>query len=92
MFFPIVEIFSALAIGLTLWYGGGLILEHALMPGVIIAFIQYIQRIYNPIRDIAEKYNIMQAAMASSERIFTLLDTEETIKNPELPEHPQEKW
>lgn len=89
MFFPIVEIFSALTIGLTLWYGGGLILKHAMLPGVIVAFIQYIQRIYHPIRDIAEKYNIMQAAMASSERIFTLLDTEETIKNPPLPRLPQ---
>jgi ATP-binding cassette, subfamily B, multidrug efflux pump len=89
MFFPIVEIFSALTIGLTLWYGGGLILKQVLLPGVIIAFIQYIQRMYNPIRDIAEKYNIMQAAMASSERIFALLDTEETIKNPLAPRIPQ---
>jgi len=89
MFFPIVEIFSALTIGLTLWYGGGLILKHAMLPGVIVAFVQYTQQIYHPIRDLAERYNIMQAAMASSERIFTLLDTEETIKNPPLPRLPQ---
>lgn len=89
MFFPIVEIFSALTVGLTLWYGGGLILQHALLPGVVVAFIQYIQRMYHPIRDIAEKYNIMQAAMASAERIFTLLDTKETIKNPPSPRQPQ---
>ena len=89
MFYPVVEIFSALTIGLTLWYGGSLILKQALLPGVIVAFIQYIQRIYHPIRDIAEKYNIMQAAMASSERIFTLLDTEETVKNPPVPMRPQ---
>ncbi len=89
MFFPIVEIFSALTVGLTLWYGGGLILKQAMLPGVIVAFIQYIQRIYHPIRDIAEKYNIMQAAMASSERIFTLLDNEETIRNPEEPALPR---
>ncbi|MDP2625754.1 MAG: ABC transporter ATP-binding protein, partial [Candidatus Rokubacteria bacterium] len=90
MFFPIVEIFSALTIGITLWYGGSLIVKQALLPGVIVAFIQYIQRIYHPIRDIAEKYNIMQAAMASSERIFNLLDTKESIKNPlvsRLPQH-----
>ncbi|MFH1079108.1 MAG: ABC transporter ATP-binding protein [Pseudomonadota bacterium] len=89
MFYPIVEIFSALTIGLALWYGGSLILQQALLPGVIVAFIQYIQRIYHPIRDIAEKYNIMQAAMASSERIFNLLDTEETVKNPPAPSRPQ---
>jgi ATP-binding cassette subfamily B multidrug efflux pump len=90
MFYPVVEIFSALTIGLALWYGGSLILEQALLPGVIVAFIQYIQRIYHPIRDIAEKYNIMQAAMASSERIFNLLDTEETVKNPPASKRPQQ--
>lgn len=89
MFFPIVEIFSALTIGLTLWYGGGLIIENALQAGVVVAFIQYIQRMYHPIRDLAEKYNIMQAAMASSERIFTLLDTQATIKSPERPREPE---
>ena len=88
LFFPLVEIFSAVTIGITLWYGGGLILHRALLPGVIVAFIQYIQRIYTPIRDIADKYNIMQAAMASSERIFALLDTRETIKNPPAPKSP----
>ena len=90
LFFPVIEIFSALTIGLTLWYGGRLILGQALLPGVIVAFIQYIQRMYNPIRDIAEKYNIMQAAMASSERIFDLLDTEEKIRNPLTPTVPQQ--
>jgi len=85
VFFPIIEIFSALTIGLLLWYGGGLVMENAVEAGVLVAFIQYIQRMYHPIRDLAEKYNIMQAAMASSERVFTLLDTAETIKNPARP-------
>jgi ATP-binding cassette subfamily B protein len=85
VFFPIIEVFSALTIGLLLWYGGKLILANAIQAGVIVAFIQYIQRMYQPIRDLAEKYNIMQAAMASSERIFTLLDTAEAIKNPPRP-------
>ncbi len=88
MFFPIIEVFSAVTIGAALWYGGNLILNHALAAGVVVAFIQYIQRMYQPIRDLAEKYNIMQAAMASSERIFTLLDTEEKIKNPRFPKAP----
>ena len=90
VFFPIIEIFSALTIGLLLWYGGGLILQQAIQAGVIVAFIQYIQRMYQPIRDLAEKYNIMQAAMASSERIFALLDTPATIKNPLQPKAPRQ--
>ena len=90
VFFPIIEIFSALTIGLLLWYGGGLILQQAIQAGVIVAFIQYIQRMYQPIRDLAEKYNIMQAAMASSERIFGLLDTPATIKNPVQPKAPRQ--
>ncbi len=85
IFFPLVEIFSAVTIGLLLWYGGGLALQNAIAPGVLVAFIQYIQRMYQPIRDLAEKYNIMQAAMASSERIFSLLDTPQTLVNPEHP-------
>jgi ATP-binding cassette subfamily B protein len=84
VFFPLIEIFSALSVGLLLWYGGHQILSSAVPAGVIVAFIQYIQRMYQPIRDLAEKYNIMQAAMASAERIFALLDTPETIKNPAL--------
>lgn len=89
LFFPLIEVFSALTIGLALWYGGGLIVEGALEAGVVVAFVQYIQRMYHPIRDLAEKYNIMQAAMASSERIFTLLDTEERIKSPARPKQPE---
>jgi ABC-type multidrug transport system fused ATPase/permease subunit len=82
VFFPVIELFSALSVGLLLWYGGNLVMANAIQAGVMVAFIQYIQRMYQPIRDLAEKYNIMQAAMASSERIFALLDTPETIKNP----------
>ena len=85
VFFPVIEIFSALSIGLLLWYGGQQILSSAVQAGVIVAFIQYVQRMYQPIRDLAEKYNIMQAAMASAERIFALLDTPETLKNPARP-------
>ncbi len=85
LFFPVIEVFSAISVGLLLWYGGQQILANAVEAGVLVAFIQYIQRMFQPIRDLAEKYNIMQAAMASSERIFLLLDHAETIKNPALP-------
>lgn len=88
VFFPIIEIFSALSIGLVLWYGGWLIGIDGLQAGVIVAFIQYLQRMYQPIRDLAEKYNIMQAAMASSERIFTTLDTQPVIQNSAAPIMP----
>jgi ATP-binding cassette, subfamily B, multidrug efflux pump len=85
VFFPIIEVFSALTIGLLLWYGAHEIIAGSVQAGVLVAFIQYIQRMYQPIRDLAEKYNIMQAAMASAERIFALLDTPVTIQDPSLP-------
>ena len=85
VFFPMIELFSAISVGLLLWYGGFQVLGNAVEAGVLVAFLQYIQRMYQPIRDLAEKYNIMQAAMASSERIFLLLDEAETIKNPSAP-------
>ncbi|HEX6768461.1 MAG TPA: ABC transporter ATP-binding protein [Candidatus Binatia bacterium] len=85
VFFPIIELFSAISVGLLLWYGGVQMAGDAVEAGVLVAFLQYIQRMYQPIRDLAEKYNIMQAAMASSERIFLLLDQPETIKNPVQP-------
>lgn len=90
VFFPVIEVFSAISIGLLLWYGSNQILANAVQAGVLVAFIQYIQRMYQPIRDLAEKYNIMQAAMASSERIFALLDHSETVKNPALPKRAGE--
>jgi ATP-binding cassette subfamily B protein len=86
LFFPVIEVFSAVSVGLLLWRGADLILANAVEAGVLVAFMQYIQRMYQPIRDLAEKYNIMQAAMASSERIFALLDDPEKIKNPVAPQ------
>ncbi len=86
LFFPAIELFSAISVGLLLWYGGFQVQDRAVEAGVLVAFLQYIQRMYQPIRDLAEKYNIMQAAMASSERIFLLLDQPETIKNPAEPQ------
>ena len=85
LFFPVIEVFSAISIGLLLWHGANQIVASTVQAGVLVAFIQYIQRMYQPIRDLAEKYNVMQAAMASSERIFALLDQSETITNPAEP-------
>lgn len=85
VFFPAVEIISAISLALILWYGGANVLSGTLSLGVIVAFIQYAERFFYPIRDLAEKYNILQSAMASSERIFKLLDSPEQLVAPREP-------
>jgi len=85
VFYPIVEILSSLAIALIIWYGGGEVVQGTLTIGVLFAFIQFTEMFFRPIRDLSEKYNIMQTAMASSERIFKLLDNDTFVKNPEKP-------
>jgi ATP-binding cassette subfamily B protein len=79
-YYPLVEIIEALSIALILWYGGGRVVQEALTLGSLVAFIQYAGRFFRPIRDLSEKYNILQDAMSSSERIFELLDTEPEIE------------
>jgi ATP-binding cassette, subfamily B, multidrug efflux pump len=82
IFFPLLEVISAAAIALIIWYGGHQVLAGALTMGTLVAFIQYSDRFFRPISDLSEKYTILQAAMASSERIFKLLDTEPSIASP----------
>jgi ATP-binding cassette subfamily B protein len=82
VFYPAIEVTSALATALIIWYGGAKVVAGALTLGSLVAFIQYSQRFFRPISDISEKFNLLQAAMASSERIFTLLDTPVTIADP----------
>ena len=86
-FYPVVEFLSMLALAGILTYGGFRVQSGALTLGVVIAFMQYGQRFFRPIQDLSEKYNILQAAMASSERIFKLLDTEATVVAPAAPRH-----
>jgi ATP-binding cassette, subfamily B, multidrug efflux pump len=98
LYYPIVEFLSSTAIALVIWFGGDAVLRNAGFPagmrhsifstvtlGVLIAFIQYAQRFFRPIQDLSDKYNILQAAMAASERVFRLLDTEPTIVSPSSP-------
>lgn len=85
IFYPAVELLSSIAIGLIIWYGGGEVIQGVLTIGVLFAFIQFTEMFFRPIRDLSEKYNIMQTAMASSERIFKLLDNQTFIKNPDEP-------
>ena len=74
LFFPAVEFIGALAIAMIIWYGGSKVLGTTLSIGALVAFIQYAERFFYPIRDLSEKYNIIQSAMAASERIFNLLN------------------
>jgi ATP-binding cassette subfamily B protein len=83
-----VEALGSVALALLVWYGGGRILSEALTFGVLVAFIQYTNRFFLPIRDLGAKYTVMQAAMASAERIFGLLDREPAIVAPPAPRGP----
>jgi ATP-binding cassette, subfamily B, multidrug efflux pump len=85
VYYPIVEILSATAIAAVIWFGGGKVLQGTVTLGIVVAFIQYAQRFFRPIQDLSEKYNILQSAMASSERIFKLLDTPVEVLSPEYP-------
>jgi ATP-binding cassette subfamily B protein len=82
LFFPVIELFTAIALALIIWNGGSSILEGTVTVGVVTAFLQYAGRFFRPIQDLSEKYNLLQGAMASSERIFRLLDHEIEIKDP----------
>ena len=82
LFSPMIEVSGSLALAVIIWYGGGQILQDAMTIGVLFAFIQYSQRLFWPIRELSEKYTIFQNAMASSERIFDLMDTQPTIVSP----------
>src|SRR5262245_55031028 len=82
VFYPAIEIIGALASALLIWFGGGWTLQGTLTLGSLVAFLLYSQRFFRPISDMSEKFNVMQAAMASSERIFKLLDTGAKIESP----------
>jgi ATP-binding cassette subfamily B protein len=82
VFYPAIELVSALASALIIWVGGGWVIQDALTLGSLVAFLLYAQRFFNPITDLSEKFNTLQAAMASSERIFALLDTPVLVQPP----------
>jgi ATP-binding cassette, subfamily B, multidrug efflux pump len=85
VFFPAVEVLTAVAMALLLWYGGLRVLDSTLTVGVLAAFIQYTRRFFQPLQDLSEKFNLLQSAMASSERVFALLDEPVTVREPESP-------
>jgi len=75
VFYPVIELLAALSMAFLIWFGGVRALEGTVSLGVLVAFLQYARRFFQPISDLSEKFNILQAAMAASERIFGLLDT-----------------
>ena len=85
VFYPAIDLLAAVAVALILLYGGGRVLGGTLTLGALVAFVQYSERFWRPISDLSEKFNILQAAMASSERIFTLLDTPAEVTATESP-------
>jgi ATP-binding cassette, subfamily B, multidrug efflux pump len=87
LFFAVMEVMLSVTLALILWYGGGEVIRGALTIGTIAAFLQYARRFFRPIQDLSEKYNVLQGAMAASERIFRLLDTEPDIRDDPRPRH-----
>jgi ATP-binding cassette subfamily B protein len=85
IFFPVVEVLTAVAMALLLWYGGLRVLDQTLTVGVLAAFIQYTRRFFQPLQDLSEKFNLLQSAMASSERVFSLLDEPVAVLEPARP-------
>src|SRR5450755_2924779 len=89
VYYPFVEILSAIAIASIIWFGGNDVIRGVASIGVLVAFMQYAQRFFRPIQDLSEKYNILQSAMAAGERVFKLLDTKIEVTSPEVTKTPQ---
>ena len=89
VYYPVVEIMSAIAIASIIWWGGNDVIRGVASIGVLVAFMQYAQRFFRPIQDLSEKYNILQSAMAAGERVFKLLDTKIEVTSPAITKQPQ---
>src|SRR4030095_11572195 len=85
VFFPLVDFIGAVGIALIIWYGGYRVMQHALSLGALVAFIQYSGFLFQPIRGMSDKYNVLQAAVVASHRIFKTLDLPITITSPAKP-------
>lgn len=82
IYYPAVELITAIGLAIVVWYGGGRVLAGVLTFGFLVAYLQYVQRFYQPLADLSDKVNILQSAMAAGERIFALLDEDVTITSP----------
>jgi ATP-binding cassette subfamily B protein len=92
LFLPLMELISVAAIALLIWYGGGQVIQKSVSLGTLVAFLSYIQMFFKPLREMTEKYSVMQSAMASLERIFELLDEAAEKEEREIKPEPMEKW
>lgn len=81
IFFPVVEIISAISLGLLVWYGSKSILDDRISPGDVVAFIMFVNMLFRPIRELADKFNTLQMGMVGADRIFSVLDTQEKTTN-----------
>jgi len=88
-FFPMVEVLAALSGALIIWFGSGWAQDGSVSLGVLVAFLQYSRRFFQPISDLSEKFNILQAALAAAERVFGVLDTVPAVVPPEAPSRPE---
>jgi ATP-binding cassette, subfamily B, multidrug efflux pump len=88
IFMPLLDVLSSLAIALIIWYGGGQIIQNQMSIGMLVAFLAYMRLFFQPLRELSQKYSVVQSALASAERIFQLLDTENTLTIPENPVRP----
>lgn len=91
IFWPIVEVLASVAMALVVWYGGAKLLAGDVTFGILLAFIQYVRQFFMPIRDLSDKFNTLQSALAASERIFAVMDEPNQIQNPENPVMPAER-
>ncbi len=85
-FRPLMNLAYSVSLALLLWFGGGDVMQNNIELGVLVAFISYAQQFFRPIMDLSEKFNILQSSMASSERVFMLLDETDEIENPKVPQ------
>jgi ATP-binding cassette subfamily B protein len=84
-FMPLTEFMSSLAIAMIVWYGGGEVIRQELTLGELVAFLSYMRLFFQPLRELSQKYSIVQSALASAERIFELLDRDMRIRSPAVP-------
>jgi ATP-binding cassette subfamily B protein len=88
VFMPLIELLGVIVVALVIFYGGGRVISGSLSLGALVAFISYVRMFFRPIRDLAEKYNILQNAMSSAERIFLILDQHDTLPQPAMGRQP----
>ncbi len=87
LFYPVVDVIASGALGLVLWYGGTEAMREALTVGTLIAFIQYVRMFFEPVRNLSDQLTTLQSALASSERIFGLLDDDQSVEESDTPTH-----